>query len=160
MMEIATELERIGEHAKAVARANYLTVEHHLRKPLAGIQRLAVSVQAMLGRVLAAFVQRDPSVAQLVLGDVQEFEACYAQVYQELLGVMSNHPRAVNQAIYLSRAAYNLRRATDRVSGITEWVVFVVAGGMDRRLPDLVQDAAQSPPSHLLQLNRGQSAAQ
>lgn len=154
MMEMATELERVGEHAKAVARANYLTVEHQLRKPLAGIHRLAVGIQAMLNRVLAAFVQRDLSKAQLVLGDAQEFEARYAQVYQELLGVMDNHPRVVNQAIYLSRAAYNLRRATDRVSGMSEWVVFVVAGVMDRRLPDLVQDPAQLVPrSHLLRVD-------
>ena len=112
-------LERVGEHAKAVARANYLTVEHHLRKPLAGIRRLAVGIQAMLDRVLAAFVQRDLSLAQSVLGDAREFEARYAQVYQELLGVMNNHPRVVNQAIYLSRAAYNLRRAADRVNKVS-----------------------------------------
>jgi phosphate transport system protein len=158
MMEIATELERIGEHAKAVARANCLTLEHHLRKPLAGIQRLAVRVQAILNRVLAAFVQRDPVTAQSVLGDAQEIEALHAQVYQELLEVMNNHPRVVNQAIYLSRAAYNLRRAAGRASGISEWVVFVVTGGLERAEPTMVRDVAQAGPrSRLLHVSQRKS---
>jgi phosphate transport system protein len=160
MMEIATELERVGEHAQAVARVNYLTVDHHFRKPLAGIYRLAVGVQAMLNRVLAAFVQCDPLTAQSILGDAQKIEALYAQVYQELLEVMSNHPRVINQAVYLSRAAYNLRRSANRVCGMSEWVAYVAAGGTDCGLLDLAQDASQDAPhSRLLQVDQRQSTA-
>ncbi|MGD2039233.1 MAG: PhoU domain-containing protein [Anaerolineae bacterium] len=131
MVEIASELERIAYHAKQVARANCLMLEHHLRKPLGSIHHLAAEVQVMLDRALEAFSQQDVSAARRVCDDAQAADALYRQVYQELLVVMNSRPRAANQAIYLSRAAYHLKRASDRVTGICEWVVFIVLGTMD-----------------------------
>jgi phosphate transport system protein len=131
MIEIASELERVGEHAKKVARANCLTLDHHLRRPLLSIHRLATGVQAMLSRVLIAFAQRDAAAARTTFGDAEQVDALYRQVYQELLVVMNSRPRVTNQAIYLSRAAYNLKRAAERVAGICEWVVFSVTGIME-----------------------------
>jgi phosphate uptake regulator len=68
----------------------------------------------------------------------------YRQVYQELLVEMNSRPRTANQAIYLSRAAYHLKRAADRVTGICEWVMFIVTGTMGAMVklePDVSQRA-------------------
>lgn len=139
MIEIASELERVGEHAKRVARANCLTVEHHLRRPLAGIHRLASEVQAQLTHVLEAFAERDLVLAQVAFAAAADTDRHYEETYQELLEVMKERPRVVSQAIYLSRAAYNLKRAAERISGICEWVVFTVVGTMEELQPDAVQ---------------------
>jgi phosphate transport system protein len=130
-IEIATELERIGEHAKRVARANSLTVEHHLRKPMTSIRRLAGQVQTVLNQTLEAFARRDLTLVRGALSNAQAADGLYRQIYEELLTAMSNRPRVVSQAIYLSRAAYNLKRAAERVSAICEWVIFVVEGTME-----------------------------
>lgn len=130
MVEIAAELEHIGEHARRVARVNYLVVDHKLRRPVASIQRLARRVQAPLTRVLEAFVQSDMALTQMALAETQEVNALYEQAYEELLAVMRSKPRIANQAIYLSRAAYNLKRVAERVTGVCEWVVFAITGTM------------------------------
>jgi phosphate transport system protein len=134
-VEIATELERMGEHAKQVARANSLTTEHHLRRPLIGIHRLATEVQALLSRVMTAFAQRDVVLARTVFVDAQRADDRYKEVHQELLAVMNRRARVANQAIYLARAAYNLRRAAERATAICEWVVFIVVGTMEQAPP-------------------------
>ena len=129
-VEIAAELERIADHSRRVARANYLTADHQLRKPLASLHRLAVEVQSLLDGALAAFAQRDVSAARTVVTQAQEIENLHLQVRHELLAVIKGKPRIANQAIFLSRSAYNLRRATERVAGICDWVVFTVEGSL------------------------------
>jgi phosphate transport system protein len=126
--EIAAELEHVAEHARRMARANYLTVDPHLSKPLASLRRLATEVQAMLDAALEAFVRRDAAAARSVTLKVQDIENLYQPVRHELLAVMKSKPRIANQAMYLARSAYNLRRAAERVVGICDWVVFTVEG--------------------------------
>ena len=130
MVEIAAELEQVAEHARRVARVNYLVADQQLSRPLASIQRLARMVQSSLDHVLEAFKQKDLGLAQRVLADSQRVNELYEQAHQELLTVMQSKPRIANQAIYLSRAAYNLKRAAERVIGVYEWVLFSHTGAM------------------------------
>ncbi|MEJ2208378.1 MAG: PhoU domain-containing protein [Anaerolineae bacterium] len=136
MAEIAAELEHVAEHARRMARANYLTVDQHLRKPLASLRRLANKVQSLLSMALASFAQRDVDAARSVALGSRDVEHLYQPVRNELLGVMKSRPRIANQAMYLSRSAYNLRRAAERVAGICDWVLFTAedspgTGGSD-----------------------------
>jgi phosphate uptake regulator len=90
-------------------------------------------VQSATNRVLEAFAQGDLSLTDQVLVEIREANAVYDQAYQELLMAMQSKPAIANQAIYLSRAAYNLRRAGERVAGLSEWVVFSVTGTMGQQ---------------------------
>jgi phosphate transport system protein len=130
MVEIAAELERLADHGQRVARANYLTADHRLRQPLTSLQRLAAEVLALLDGALAAFAQRDAGAARRVAVGTREVESLYQEVRGDLMAVMKSKPRIANQAIFLSRSAYNLRRAAERVAGICDWVVFVVEGSL------------------------------
>jgi hypothetical protein len=60
---------------------------------------------------------------------------------------MKSKPRIANQAIYLSRAACNLRVAAERVAGICEWVAFIVNGSLGD-IPRIrsVEEGSQSQP--------------
>jgi phosphate transport system protein len=130
MVEIAAELERMADHGKRAALANYLTADHQLYKPLASLHRLGAETQALLDGALVAFARRDVSAARTVVVQAQEIENVHLQVRHELLAVIKGKPRITNQAIFLSRSAYNLRRATERVVGICDWVVFTVEGAL------------------------------
>jgi phosphate transport system protein len=131
MVEIAAELERLAEHGRRVARANYLTADPQLRKPLASLHRLAAEVQSLLDGALTAFAQRDVGAARTVTAATREVDSLYQGVRLDLLSVMKSKPRIANQAIFLSRSAFNLRRAAERVAGICEWVVFTTEGSLD-----------------------------
>lgn len=129
-VEIAAGLELLADHAERVVRANYFVADHQLRKPLASLGRLAVEVQTLLSGALAAFARRDAGGARAVAASTWNIEAHCEQVRHDLLSIMMNKPRIASEAIFLSRSAYNLRRAAQRVTGICEWVVFAVEGSL------------------------------
>jgi phosphate transport system protein len=143
MVEIGFELERMADHGQRVARANYLTADPQLRQSLASLHRLAAQVQSLLDSALTAFAQQDATAARTVTAGTRDVENLYQQVRRELLAVMKSKPRIANQAIFLSRSAYNLRRAAERVASICEWVVFTVEGSLstDESMPEV--------PAHL-----------
>lgn len=126
MVEAAAKLERLAAHAQRVARANCLTADPQLQRSLASLHGLAAAVQSMLDGALAAFAARDTAAAGRVAAGTAEVERLYQQVRGDLLQVMKSKPRIANQAIFVSRSAYHLRRAAERVAGICAWVGFVV----------------------------------
>jgi phosphate transport system protein len=135
IIEIAAEMARLADHGQRVARAYCLIADPQLRKPLASLHRLASEVQSLLDRALVAFAERDASAARTVSAGTWEVESPYQQVRGELLVVMKSQPSIANQAIYLSRAAYNLRRAAERAANICDWVVFAAEGAFDAGEP-------------------------
>jgi phosphate transport system protein len=128
MVEIATELERLAEHGRRVARANYLTIDHQLRDTVASLHRLADELESQLDGAMAAFAQRDAGAARKVSAMTREIEGLYQHVRDALLMVMNSRPSIANQAIFLSRSAHDLRRASERVAAICAWVEFTVEG--------------------------------
>jgi phosphate transport system protein len=130
ILEIAGELERIGDYAKGIAKINLMIGEEPLIKPLIDLPRMAEKASDMLHRALEAFVQRDVELARAIPKEDDEIDALYNQVYRELLTFMLTDPHTIDQATYLIWAAHNLERAADRVTNICERVVFTVTGEM------------------------------
>jgi len=130
VLEIATELERIGDYAKGIAKINIMMGEGPLLKPLVDIPRMAAKALDMLHRALGAFVRQDVDLARAIPTEDDEVDALYNQIYRELLTFIMNDPRTIDRANYLLWAAHNLERAADRVTNICERVVFTVTGEM------------------------------
>ena len=130
VLEIVTELERIGDYAKGIAKVTLRIGETPLLKPLVDIPRMAQKVRDMLQRALEAFVQRDAELARAIPAADDEIDALYNQVNRELLSYILADPGVIEQANYLLWAAHNLERAADRVINICERVVFTVTGEM------------------------------
>lgn len=130
ILEIITELERIGDYAKGIGRINVLIGEEPLLKPLIDIPYMATKVRDMLDRALDAFVHRDVEAARAIPREDDEIDNLYNQVYRELLTFMMQDPHTIDRASYLLWVAHNLERAADRVTNICERVVFTVTGEM------------------------------
>ena len=130
MLEISTELERIGDYAKGIANINLMIGEEPLIKPLIDIPRMAEKARDMLHRSLDAFVQRDLELARAIPTEDDEVDDLYNQVYRELLTIIMSNPQTIDQATYLLWAAHNLERTADRVVNICERVVFMVTGDL------------------------------
>jgi phosphate transport system protein len=130
ILEIITELERIGDYAKGIARINIRLGDEPLVKPLIDIPKMAEKGLDMLRRSLQAFVHRDADAARLIPDEDDEIDDLYNAIYRELLQIMLNDPRTVDRATYLLWAAHNLERLADRVTNICERIVFVVTGEM------------------------------
>lgn len=128
ILEIATELERIGDYAKGIAKINVLIGEQPLLKPLVDIPLMAEKALAMLQSALTAFIMRDVEAARAIPGFDDEVDELYNQVYQDLVTYIIADPTCLEQAHHLLWAAHNLERAADRVSNICERILFTVTG--------------------------------
>lgn len=130
ILAIISELERIGDYAKGIARINLMIGLEPLVKPLVDIPRMGEKARDMLHRALVAFAERDTDLARAIPEEDDEVDDLYNQVYRELITYIITDPRTLDQANYLMWAAHNLERAADRVTNICERVVFTVTGEM------------------------------
>ncbi|MGC9346917.1 MAG: phosphate signaling complex protein PhoU [Anaerolineae bacterium] len=130
ILEVATELERIGDYAKGIAKVNVLMGDAPLLKPLIDIPFMAGKAMDMLRQSLDAFVSRDIQAAQTIPALDDEVDALYNQVYRELITYILDDPRCIEQANHLLWVAHNLERAADRVSNVCERTIFMVTGKM------------------------------
>ena len=128
MLEFASELERIGDYAKGIAKVNLLIGDEKLMKPLIDIPRMCEVVQHMIRQVLTAFVRQDEELARTIPPTDDQVDALYNQVYRELATYIMQNPKLLDQANYLLWAAHNLERTGDRVINLCERVVYMVTG--------------------------------
>ncbi len=128
VLELATELERIGDYAKGIASINLKIGDEPLIKPLIDLPRMAEIAADMLHQALAAFVSRNTAAARQIIHRDDEVDALYDQVYRELMTLILENPRNIEQANFLLWAAHNLERSADRVTNICERTIFVVTG--------------------------------
>jgi phosphate transport system protein len=130
VLEIATELERIGDYAKGIAKITLLLGDQPPVKPLIDIPRMAEISLNMLDRALGAFVAGDIESANAIPKEDDEVDNLYNQVYRELLTYMIADTSTIDRATYLLWVAHNLERMADRVTNICERTIYMVTGEM------------------------------
>jgi phosphate transport system protein len=130
VLDITSELERIGDYAKGIARINLMIGGGPLIKPVVHLPAMADAATDMLHDSLEAFARSDRTMARAVPDRDDEVDALYNKVYRELLDLIMEDATRIDQANYLLWAAHNLERAADRVTNICERVIFTVTGEM------------------------------
>ena len=128
MLEISTELERIGDYAKGISKISLMIGSEPLIKPLIEIPQMCERVLSMLERSLDAFVNYDAQAARAIPLEVDAIDDLYNMVNRQLLDLIIKDPAVIDQANYLSWVAHNLERAGDRVTNVCERVVYTVTG--------------------------------
>jgi phosphate transport system protein len=128
ILEIAGELERMGDYAKGIATVNIRMGDEPLLKPLIDIPRMAQMGADMLHRALTAFINEDMDTARLIPAEDDEVDALYKQVYRELMTFVMEDPKNIERSNWLLWVAHNLERFSDRVTNICERTIFIVTG--------------------------------
>lgn len=141
-MNIAVEVERMGDHAAGIAKLVGRMADQPLLKPLIDIPRMADLCRQMLRRSLDAYLNRDAELAKQVSLQDDELDSLYNQVFRELVSFMIEDPSTVTRATYLLWVAHNLERIGDRVTNICERVIYMVTGQLmefpsDRQFDDM-----------------------
>jgi phosphate transport system protein len=130
VLNIITDLERMGDYAEGIAKIVIMLGGEPLIKPLVDIPRMCEKAVSMLQRSLEAFTRRDAAVAKAICNEDDEVDLLYEQVYRELLTYMIEDPKTIRKATPLIWAAHNLERIADRVTNICERTVFLAGGTM------------------------------
>ncbi len=128
VLEITTELERIGDYAKGIARISLMLGPGPLPQPLPLVQQMAEKSSHMLHRSLDAFIRRDELLARAIHSEDDEVDDLYLQTYRTLIAHIIADPQLIEPINYLLWVAHNLERAADRVTNICERVIFTVTG--------------------------------
>ena len=128
ILEVATELERIGDYAKGIANICSMMGKEVPIKPLVDIPYMAEKSADMLHRALAAFVEKDAETAGEIPPEDDLVDGLYNQVFRELITYMIADPSTIDRANYLLWVAHNLERSADRVTNICERTIYVVTG--------------------------------
>jgi phosphate transport system protein len=128
-IKIASELERIGDLAKNIAkRALVLNREPPIRltQSLARMGRAALS---QLKLVLDAYSDRNAEGAEAVWRNDGEIDEIYNSLFRELLTYMMEDPRTIGLCTHLLFVAKNIERSGDHATNIAETVYHMVSGG-------------------------------
>ena len=128
ILEIITELERIGDYAKGIAGIVLMLDKDDVEIPKGDLKRMADLGMDMLHRALEAFLARDAEVARAITPEDDKIDDLYNKIYRKLLKQMMADPSTVDNATRMMWAAHNLERMGDRVTNICERIVFVVTG--------------------------------
>ena len=131
VLNVITELERIGDHAEGIAKIALMIGNEPPLKPLIDLPRMAEKTADMLHRSMDAFIHHDIEAARKIAAEDDEIDNIYDQVFRELLTFMAEDPKTITRATRLIWVGHNLERSADRVTNICERIVFVVTGKME-----------------------------
>jgi phosphate transport system protein len=128
---VAYDLERMGDHAASVAKqarklAPYAPLRDYVHLPDMG--RL---VAQQVRDVLAAVVDIDDERARTVAGRDDDVDVLYHRIFDETLDLMRADPANVDPGARILFAAHYLERIGDRVTNISEDIVFLATGEVE-----------------------------
>lgn len=130
VLNIITDLERMGDHAGGIASIILKLGDGPSVKPLIDIPRMAEISVGMIESALKAYEERDESAARAIHKKDDQIDDLYNQVIRELVSIMIEDPKTITRCTYLIWVAHNLERIGDRVTNICERIVYLVTGDM------------------------------
>src|SRR4029079_16364114 len=90
--QITSELERIGDYAKGIAKITIRNADQPLVKPLVDIPQIAEHAINMLGNALDAYVNQDADAARGLAEADDEVDKLSANVRLDLLSAIQSDP--------------------------------------------------------------------
>jgi phosphate transport system protein len=127
-IRVSSDLERIGDFAKNIAKRTHAVSEDYPRRVMTGITRMGSLALEQLKDVLDAYVQHNEAKALEVWRKDEELDALYNSIFRELLTYMMEDPRTIGLCTHLLFAAKNIERIGDHCTNIAENVYYLVHG--------------------------------
>lgn len=130
VLEIISELERIGDYAKGIARITLmLGRDSGVTMPLTLVEMADVALH-MLRDAVNAFAVGDAEAALLVPHQDDLVDHLYNQVNVDLVRTVMEEPAKMARVNLYSWAAHNIERTADRATNICERTIYMVTGEM------------------------------
>ena len=127
-IRISSDLERIGDLAKNIAKRSLAIDEHQPKRIIHGLGRMGNRALTQLKDVLDAYSQRDDKKALAVWSSDEELDELYNSMFRELLTYMMEDPRYIGICTHLLFGAKNFERIGDHATNIAENIHYLVHG--------------------------------
>jgi phosphate transport system protein len=122
---IATDLERVGDLARNVAKSGLRLAERDGADPPPKLGELADHARRALRRALDSFSARDTEGAKRVLREDDEVDREQDEVIRRAIDEIASHPEYTSQGLDYILIAKNLERVADHATNIAEDVILV-----------------------------------
>jgi phosphate transport system protein len=128
--KIVTDLERIGDEAKKIARMAKKIHEGgaQLAQRFPAIRHAAQIAVKMLRQALDAFARLDAVSAAEVLKEDSELDAEFRSVLRQLITYMMEDPRTITSSLETVWVAKAVERIGDHAKNVAEQVIYIVKG--------------------------------
>ena len=128
VLNIASALERVGDHAVNIAGAARRLSSSPTNLPEPEVGEMARLARAMLSDAIDAFIRGDAGSAREICRRDDSVDALNRSVFRAVLNQMSKDPQMIGVGMELVLVARNLERVADLATNIAEGVVYVVEG--------------------------------
>jgi len=127
-LKIASDLERVGDLSKSIAKRVEFLAQGNSAAILKGMPRMGRAVSTQIASVLDAYTNRDAEVALRVWEGDEEIDQIYNSYFREVLTYMMEDPRTIGASAHILFMAKNLERIGDHATNIAELVYFSATG--------------------------------
>lgn len=128
-INIAGELERIGDHAKSTAKRARIVCNIPSDDAALGLfVQMSVIVQVMLGDVLTAYENGDIDLAAKIREQDKEVDVLNKQLVQVVIETLAKTPEMAESLVHLTLISRNFERIGDHISNIARYVHQIVTG--------------------------------
>ncbi len=118
MLEIVTDLERIGDYAVEIAKLSIKLTDVAIRPARVEIGRIAAIALEMLRETMRSYTERDAKIAELVIERDDEVDALYARGIEALQDEMQADSGMVRAGTIMLFVLANLERVGDRAQNV------------------------------------------
>jgi len=126
--KINTDLERIGDHCRNVAR----NAEHVVQAPgileSVKLREMSSTARRMLDEAKQAFLDQDADLARRIPEIDDEVDRLHHENFRTLVDYIRTHPEHAEAAAHLITASKALERISDHATNIAKSVVFLIEG--------------------------------
>jgi phosphate transport system protein len=128
-MRIASDLERVGDLAKNIAKRTLILNDvQRLPRAIVGLRHMGQLAALQLKDVLDAYAQRDIERAKAVWSRDAEIDALDDSIFRDLLTFMMEDPRNISPCTHLLFCSKNVERVGDHTTNIAETVHYIITG--------------------------------
>jgi phosphate transport system protein len=127
-LEIASELERMGDYAKGIAKLVIRLGDSDYPVPFSNLEKMTEIGIKMLHDAISAFTEENYKKATLIPQEDDKVDTLYREVSLDTIQKIQSNPSSVPEALLMFKASHNLERFADRVSNICERTVFITTG--------------------------------
>jgi phosphate transport system protein len=127
-IKIAGDLERIGDHARHLARGVAKLDQDLLSEALPSVREMAEVGVGMVNDTIAAFADQDAEAARRVAERDDRIDSAHRALYARLIELMTERPEWIESSVDLMFLSRFLERLGDHVTNMCEWVVFATTG--------------------------------
>jgi phosphate transport system protein len=128
ILNISTNLERMGDHAVTISESALYLIDQPFVKPLMDIPRMAEVTISMLKNAIDSFINEDAAMAMAVCERDGIVDALRTQIIRELISYMTSDPMTIERSLHLMKIASNLERIADLATNVCEDVIYMVEG--------------------------------